>query len=77
LADLAQGRQVLCVTHLPQVAAFADRHFVVSRENSAAGVKAVSGDARLEELSRMLAGMPESERGIAHARELLETAAGR
>jgi DNA repair protein RecN (Recombination protein N) len=77
LADLAQGRQVLCVTHLPQVAAFADRHFVVSRANSAAGVKAVSGDARLEELSRMLAGMPESERGIAHARELLETAAGR
>jgi DNA repair protein RecN (Recombination protein N) len=74
LANLARGRQVLCVTHLPQVAAFADRHFVVSRRESTASVDAAEGGARLEELSRMLAGMPESERGIAHARELLETA---
>ncbi len=74
LSDLAAGRQVLCVTHLPQVAAFANRHFVVSRVDSDAQVEEVSGDSRLEELSRMLAGMPESERGIAHARELVETA---
>jgi DNA repair protein RecN (Recombination protein N) len=76
LADLATGRQVLCVTHLPQVAAFADRHFVVRRDRDTAIVEAVADEARLEELSRMLAGMPESERGIAHARELLEAAGG-
>ena len=74
LAALAAGRQVLCVTHLPQVAAFADQHFVVAREDSAATVGVVSGTHRLEELSRMLAGMPESERGKGHAAELLEAA---
>jgi DNA repair protein RecN (Recombination protein N) len=74
LAALAAGRQVFCVTHLPQVAAFADQHFVVRREGAAAAVAVVAGTDRLEELSRMLAGMPESERGKEHAAELLEAA---
>ncbi len=74
LAALAAGRQVLCVTHLPQVAAFADQHFVVTREDAAATVAVAAGTDRLEELSRMLAGMPESERGKEHAAELLEAA---
>ncbi len=74
LATLAAGRQVLCVTHLPQVAAFADQHFVVARQDAAATVATVAGSGRLEELSRMLAGMPESERGREHAAELLEAA---
>ncbi|MGI9609122.1 MAG: DNA repair protein RecN [Acidimicrobiia bacterium] len=74
LARLSKGRQVLCVTHLPQVAAFADRHFVVERRGATAVVEKVEGDKRLEELARMLAGMPESERGIAHAEELLRQA---
>ncbi len=74
LAGLAATRQVLCVTHLPQVAAFADTHYVLERTGASAEVRLVSGTDRLEELSRMLAGMPESARGREHAAELLETA---
>jgi DNA repair protein RecN (Recombination protein N) len=77
LAALAAGRQVLVVTHLPQVAAFADTHLVVEREGSRAVVRPVEGDARLQELTRMLAGLPTSERGRGHAAELLEAAAAR
>ncbi len=75
LADLARERQVLCVTHLPQLAAFADRHYVVRRTENRAVVMAVEGDQRVQELTRMLAGLPESERGREAAEELLELAA--
>jgi DNA repair protein RecN (Recombination protein N) len=74
LKDLAGGRQVFCVTHLPQVAAYAESHFVVRREGNTATVSKVEGDERLEELSRMLAGLPDSERGREHAAELLSIA---
>jgi DNA repair protein RecN (Recombination protein N) len=74
----ASGAQVLVVTHLPQVAAFADHQVVISKESDAGGtdarVAAVAGDDRLEELSRMLAGMRHSERARDHARELLDLA---
>lgn len=72
------GAQVLVVTHLPQVAAFADHQVVVTKEvegtRADAVVTAVAGDARVEELSRMLAGMRHSERAREHARELLDLA---
>jgi DNA repair protein RecN (Recombination protein N) len=74
LKALSRGRQVFCVTHLPQVAAFADRHFVVRREGNVAVVSQVEGEERLEELSRMLAGVPDSAQGRGHAAELLEIA---
>jgi DNA repair protein RecN (Recombination protein N) len=74
LKALSRGRPVFCVTHLPQVAAFADRHFVVTRDGTVASVAAVEGDERLEELSRMLAGVPDSEQGRGHAAELLALA---
>ncbi len=74
LRDLATGRQVLAVTHLPQVAAFAACHFVVRRNGPAASVVRVDGEDRLEELSRMLAGLSESAKGREHAAELLEMA---
>lgn len=74
LAALAEDRQVLCVTHLPQVAAFADRHYVVARLDNRASVTRVDDDARVVELSRMLAGMPESDRGRQAAEELLAMA---
>jgi DNA repair protein RecN (Recombination protein N) len=77
LAALAVGRQVLVVTHLPQVAAFADTHLVVDREGSRATVRRVEGEERLGELTRMLGGLPASERGRGHAAELVEAAAGR
>lgn len=75
------GAQALVVTHLPQVAAFADNHLIVSKdvsgERTRASVRRVEGDERVAELSRMLAGLPESELGREHARELLELAGGR
>jgi DNA repair protein RecN (Recombination protein N) len=74
LADLATECQVLCVTHLPQVAAHAEAHYVVDRSGSGATVRMVEGEDRLTELSRMLAGLPESERGRSAAAELLEGA---
>lgn len=76
LARLARTHQVIVVTHLPQVAAYADVHLVVH----AAGPKGTSvvrrlvGDERVAELARMLAGLGESDSGRAHARELLEAA---
>lgn len=77
LAALSRGRQVLVVTHLPQVAAFADTHLVVEREGGRASVHRVEGDERMRELSRMLGGLPASERGREHAAELVEAAAAR
>ena len=74
LADFATERQVLCVTHLPQVAAFADSHFVVRRVGAEALVSQVEGDKREEEIARMLAGIPGSRKGRDHAAELLAMA---
>ena len=75
LAALAQQRQVLCVTHLPQVAAFADTHYVVDRDGPKATVRVVEGDDdRLGELSRMLSGMPDSGAAHGHAQELRKRA---
>jgi DNA repair protein RecN (Recombination protein N) len=74
LADLARTCQVLCVTHLPQVAAHADTHYVIERTGATASVRRIEGEDRLTELSRMLAGLPESERGREAAAELLEGA---
>jgi DNA repair protein RecN (Recombination protein N) len=74
LAGFAAGRQVLCVTHLPQVAAHADEHYVVERSGAVTEVHLLDRAGRVEELARMLAGMPDSERGRGHAAELLATA---
>jgi DNA repair protein RecN (Recombination protein N) len=78
LARLARTHQVLVVTHLPQVAAFADRHLVVAKDIGGAittsGVRIVEETERARELSRMLAGLPDSDLGIAHAEELLAVA---
>jgi DNA repair protein RecN (Recombination protein N) len=75
LAALARSAQVLVVTHLPQVAAFADRHVVVRKSSdgtvTTSGLDALDDDGRVQELSRMLAGMEESDTAMAHAEELL------
>jgi DNA repair protein RecN (Recombination protein N) len=76
LATLANDCQVLCVTHLPQIAAFADSHFVVERSDNRATVREIDGDQRIAELSRMLAGLPESTRGREAAAELVAIARG-
>jgi DNA repair protein RecN (Recombination protein N) len=74
LKRLADSRQVLVVTHLPQIAAFADRHIVVDKTRLGVGVRVVEGDARLHEISRMLSGLEGSARAKAHAAELIELA---
>jgi DNA repair protein RecN (Recombination protein N) len=78
LAVLAQGAQVLVVTHLAQVAAFADRHLVVTKTRgdvvTASDVREVEGEDRVRELARMLSGQEDSGTARAHAAELLEAA---
>ncbi len=75
LAELASRHQVLCITHLPQIAAFADAHFRV--EKSAGGgrtlarVERIDGDARVEEIARMAGGEQISEATRRHARHLM------
>ncbi|WP_217643636.1 DNA repair protein RecN [Actinopolyspora lacussalsi] len=79
LARLGRTHQVVVVTHLPQVAAYADRHLVVDKATETAGlthsdVRTVSDEQRVTELARMLAGLDSTETGRAHAEELLEVA---
>ncbi|WP_406836661.1 DNA repair protein RecN [Streptomyces sp. AHU1] len=78
LAKLARTAQVVVVTHLPQVAAFADRQLLVEKTNDGSvtrsGVKVLEGEERIRELSRMLAGQEDSETARAHAEELLAAA---
>jgi DNA repair protein RecN (Recombination protein N) len=80
LSALARRRQVLCVTHLPQVAAYADRHFRVRKRlrqgRTLAVVEDLARERRVEELARMLAGKRPTETSRRHAVELLG-AAGR
>lgn len=78
LARLAANNQVIVVTHLPQVAAYADTHLHVSKnvgdEAVTSGVRSLSEAERVEELARMLAGLDDSDTGRAHAAELLSRA---
>jgi DNA repair protein RecN (Recombination protein N) len=75
LAELAAHHQVLCITHLPQVAAFADVHLRVEKRSergrSVASVEAVAGDARVDEIARMAGGDEIVEATRRHARHLL------
>jgi DNA repair protein RecN (Recombination protein N) len=79
LARLASRHQVIVVTHLPQVAAYADRHLVVDKSRHDGGkarsrVRTLAEDERIVELARMLAGLDDTDTGRAHAEELLEAA---
>ncbi len=79
LARLSRSAQILVVTHLPQVAAFADNHLVVSKQQdghvTSSGVEDLDEESRVRELARMLAGQEQSEHAAAHAHELLDLAA--
>ncbi len=78
LARLAQTAQVIVVTHLAQVAAFATNHLRVVKDHdghvTASSVQQLQGDERIAEMARLLSGLPDSESGLTHARELIETA---
>lgn len=75
LHQLAKGNQVYCVTHLAQVAAFADQHYQVSklstRQTTQTRVSTLSKEARIEEIARMLGGVDITEQSLAHASEML------
>jgi DNA repair protein RecN (Recombination protein N) len=79
MKQLGSGRQVLAVTHLPQVAACADHHFVVRKESrgggAASAVEPVAGEARVAEIARMLGGEKLSSTSLAHAQEMLNASA--
>jgi DNA repair protein RecN (Recombination protein N) len=78
LARLARNHQVLCVTHLPQVAAYADRHFAVSKSiaggRTQAHISALADAERVTELARMLGGREATATSVRHASELLAAA---
>ena len=78
LRTLSDGRQVLCITHLPQVAALADRHFTIVKDNAVTPatttVTVLDGDDVVSELVRMLGGGAKDRAASEHARELLRAA---
>jgi DNA repair protein RecN (Recombination protein N) len=78
LARLAESAQVIVVTHLAQVAAFATNHLSVVKGSdgsvTASSVRQLVGEERTAEMARLLSGLPDSESGLEHARELLELA---
>ncbi len=80
LDSVSRSAQILCVTHLPQVAAFADIHHRVVKQEDAgrtlATMERLAGEDRVEEMARMLGGAQVSEQTLLHARELLEVSAG-
>jgi DNA repair protein RecN (Recombination protein N) len=76
LKALSRANQVLCVTHLPQIATFADHHYViekrVSGERTKTTVRLISGDERTEEVARMLSGAKLTETSRKHAEQMLK-----
>lgn len=76
LLELSSTRQVLCVTHLPQIASQADHHYFVSkatkRGQTRASVQELNPEQRVEEIARMLGGVRITDRTRAHAREMLQ-----
>jgi DNA repair protein RecN (Recombination protein N) len=78
LRDLAKIHQVLCITHLPQIASFADRHLTIrkttNKNETTTTVAVMEGDARVQELAEMTTGKDVSATSLAQARELLALA---
>ena len=76
LKALARSNQVLCVTHLPQIATFGDHHFVIEKKEaggrSRTGIRVVTGDERTEEVARMLSGAKLMETSRKHAEQMIK-----
>jgi DNA repair protein RecN (Recombination protein N) len=76
LKSLARSNQVLCVTHLPQIATFGDHHYVIEKKESGGrthtGVRAVTGNERTEEVARMLSGAKLTETSRKHAEQMIK-----
>ncbi len=76
LKSLARSNQVLCVTHLPQIATFGDHHYVIEKKESGGrtrtSIRAVTGDERTEEVARMLSGAKLTETSRKHAEQMIK-----
>jgi DNA repair protein RecN (Recombination protein N) len=76
LKEISSARQVLCITHLPQIASLAKSHFLVSKEEqkgrTITSVNVLSEKERIEEIARMLGGSKITETTLKHAREMIE-----
>jgi DNA repair protein RecN (Recombination protein N) len=76
LKQLSRAQQVLCVTHLPQIAAFADQHFLVEKQErkgtTKTSVRLLSDEERTEEVARMLSGAKLTETSLRHAEQMLK-----
>jgi DNA repair protein RecN (Recombination protein N) len=81
LKDVSQYHQVICITHLPQIACFAGAHYHVVKgiagERTRTAITLLSGKMQLDEIARMLAGTAITSKTIEHAREMLENAKGK
>ncbi len=77
LKSLSRSNQVLCVTHLPQIATFADHHYLIEKKavggRTRTGVRLITGEARTEEVARMLSGAKLTETSRKHAEQMLKT----
>lgn len=78
LSEMSEQRQVLCITHLPQIACYADQHFVIQKHvekgRTSTLIQRLQNRQREEEIARMLAGIKITDQAIAHAREMLKSA---
>ncbi len=78
LREISRKYQVFCITHLPQIAAFANAHYKVSKrtkgERTFVEVKQLDDEEKLEEIARMLGGVKITEKTLEHAREMLKNA---
>ncbi|HZS96113.1 MAG TPA: DNA repair protein RecN [Terriglobales bacterium] len=76
LKELSRTSQVLCVTHLPQIATFADHHYRIEKKESAGRTKTtvrnITGDERTEEVARMLSGAKVTESSLKHAEQMIK-----
>jgi DNA repair protein RecN (Recombination protein N) len=78
LKNLGAGSQIICVTHLPQIAAYGDCHFVVEKyqgdDSTSARIRRLTEKERVEEIARMLGGLTITEKTVARAEEMLRHA---
>ena len=77
LKALSRENQVLCVTHLPQIATFADHHYLIEKKPAAGrtrtSIQEITGEERTQEIARMLSGARLTETSLKHAEQMLKT----
>src|SRR5205823_13710072 len=76
LKELARTHQVICVTHLPQIATFADHHYLIEKKQAngraKTSVRLIAGEERTEEIARMLSGAKLTDTSLKHAEQMIK-----